>query len=332
MPQTPQVTNSLTGTSGPSQSATATRSLRVLVLGGGPDSEREVSLVSSQGVAEALQQAGHRVRRDVIDRISAAELRSIGADVIFPVLHGPWGEGGPLQEILEEVGKPFVGCKAPAARLAMDKMATKLASLKAGVPTLPAAVLNLNDDEPPMPLPVVVKPIHEGSSVGVYICRSRADWELAIGSVLAARNTHPTRVSMVEQAVVAPRELTVGVLDGEALPVIEIKAAVEFYDYQAKYTRDDTKYTPDPDLAPGMSAELQRRAIAVARAVGVRHLCRVDFLLDASNNAWLLEVNTMPGFTSHSLVPMAAKHAGLDFAALTNRLVEMALRDAHNPA
>lgn len=301
---------------------------RVLVLGGGPDSEREVSLESSRGVADALATAGYRVRREVIDRILAAELRAIAADVIFPVLHGPWGEGGPLQDILTEVGKPFVGCLAPAARLAMDKVATKLASLRAGVPTLAAAVLNIHDDEPPLPLPVVVKPIHEGSSVGVHICRSRQDYDRAIAAVLDARKAHPSRTNMVEQAVIGARELTVGVLDGGPLPVIQIEAAVEFYDYEAKYKRDDTRYTLDPALPGGLREELQRRAVAVAREVGVRHLCRVDFLLDTSGNAWLLEVNTMPGFTSHSLVPMAAKHAGLDFPALTSKLVQMALRDA----
>ncbi|MFO0833191.1 MAG: D-alanine--D-alanine ligase [Phycisphaerales bacterium] len=300
---------------------------RVLVLGGGPDSEREVSLESSKGVAEALTVAGYKVRRDVIDRVGVSDLKVIGADVIFPVLHGPWGEGGPLQDVLAEVGRPFVGCRGRAARTAMDKIATKLAALRVGVPTLPAAVLNVHDDEPPLALPVVVKPVHEGSSVGVHICRTKPDWGRAMAAVLEARKTHPARVSMVEQAALGARELTVGVLDGEPLPVIQIEAAAEFYDYEAKYKRDDTRYTPDPALPAGMREALQRRAVAVAREVGVRHLCRVDFLLDGAGGAWLLEVNTMPGFTGHSLVPMAAKHAGMDFPALTSRLVQMALRD-----
>jgi D-alanine-D-alanine ligase len=132
---------------------------------------------------------------------------------------------------------------------------------------------------------------------------------------------------MIEQAVLGPREVTVGVLDGEALPVIEIKSAVEFYDYEAKYNRDDTQYVVGPPLPGGLTQTLQQRALAVAKAIGVRHLCRVDFLLDSAGNAWFLEVNTMPGFTSHSLLPMAAHAIGLDFAALTSRLVQMALRD-----
>lgn len=302
-------------------------STRVLVLGGGPDAEREVSLESSSGVAEALRRAGYRVRREVIDRINASELASIAADVIFPVLHGPWGEGGPLQDVLVELGRPFVGCGPDAARRAMDKLATKLVAAGAGVPTLPACVLNERDATPPVGLPCVAKPVHEGSSVGVHICKDLAGWQRALGAIAEDRARHTTRVYMVERAVLGGRELTVGVLDGQALPIIEIKPSVEFYDYQAKYQRDDTRYVLNPPLAAGLAQRLPALALTMARALGVRHLCRVDFLLDASDQPWLLEVNTMPGFTSHSLVPMAAAHAGLDFAALTSRLVECARRD-----
>jgi D-alanine-D-alanine ligase len=300
---------------------------KVLVLGGGPDSERDVSLQSSQGVADSLIKAGHQVRREVIDRIGVEELRALGGDVIFPVLHGPWGEGGPMQDVLARVGKPYVGCASGAARLAMDKMGSKQAAARAGVPTLPAVVLNAKDDEPPLGMPCVVKPIHEGSSVGVHICTTRERWDKAMIAVAAARGQHPLRVNMVEQAVVSPREVTVGVLDGQALPVIEIRSAVEFYDYEAKYNRDDTKYVVSPELPAGLTQTLQQRALAVAKAIGVRHLCRVDFLLDKAGDAWFLEINTMPGFTSHSLLPMAASAVGLDFAALTSKLVQMAIRD-----
>ena len=300
---------------------------KVLVLGGGPDSEREVSLQSSQGVADSLAKAGHQVRREVIDRIGVEEVRALGGDVIFPVLHGPWGEGGPMQDVLARAGRPYVGCASAAARLAMDKMGSKQAAARAGVPTLPAVVLNAKDDEPPLGIPCVVKPIHEGSSVGVHICTTRERWDKAMIAVAAARAQHPLRVNMVEQAVVSPREVTVGVLDGQALPVIEIRSAVEFYDYEAKYNRDDTKYVVSPELPAGLTQTLQQRALAVATAIGVRHLCRVDFLLDKAGDAWFLEINTMPGFTSHSLLPMAANAVGLDFAALTSKLVQMALRD-----
>ena len=300
---------------------------KVLVLGGGPDSEREVSLLSSQGVADALTRAGHQVRREVIDRIGVDELRALGGDVIFPVLHGPWGEGGPMQDVLAKVGKAYVGCASAAARMAMDKMGSKMAAARVGVPTLPAVVLNAKDDEPPVGIPCVVKPVHEGSSVGVHICTTRERWDRAMIAVAEARRQSPLRVNMVEQAVVSPREVTVGVLDGTALPVIEIASAVEFYDYEAKYNRDDTRYVVNPELPAGLTQALQQRALAVAKAIGVRHLCRVDFLIDKAGDAWFLEINTMPGFTSHSLLPMAANAVGLDFAELTSKLVQMALRD-----
>lgn len=300
----------------------------VLVLGGGPDSEREVSLESSQGVAAALEQAGHRVRREVITKLTAQELAALPGDVVFPVLHGPWGEGGALQDLLEASRRPFVGCGSRTARLAMDKIATKLAAAKAGVATLPGAMLNLRDGEPPLGLPCVVKPVHEGSSVGVHICTTRERWEAALASVRRDREAHPARVFMVEHAVIGGHELAIGVLDGVALPIIEIKPAVEFYDYEAKYQRNDTTYVLAPVLPGKLSQELPHRALAVAKALGVRHLSRVDFMVDRDGAAWLLEVNTLPGFTSHSLFPMAAKHAGLDFPALTSRLVQLALRDA----
>jgi D-alanine-D-alanine ligase len=300
----------------------------VLVLGGGPDSEREVSLESSRGVADALQRAGHVVRREVIDTLTPSALRALQGDVVFPVLHGPWGEGGPLQDLLEASGRPFVGCGARAARIAMDKIATKLAAASAGVATLPGGVLNTRDHEPSVGLPCVVKPIHEGSSVGVHICTTRERWEQARAAVIADRGVHPDRAYMIEQAALGGRELAIGVLDGVALPIIEIKPAVEFYDYQAKYQRDDTKYVVHPVLPGGLSQDLPARALAVAKAIGVRHLSRVDFMIDQAGAAWLLEVNTLPGFTSHSLFPMAAQHVGLDFPALTSRLVQLALRDA----
>jgi len=301
---------------------------RILVLGGGPDSEREVSLVSSQAVADALTAAGCRVRREVVDRIDAPAIRALNADAVFPVLHGPWGEGGPLQDVLRDAGVPFVGCDAPAARLAMDKMATKLAAAGAGVPTLPACVLNERDPAPPLPLPVVVKPIHEGSSVGVSICRDMAGWEEALRRVASDRAQHPLRTYMVERAAIGARELTVGWLDGRTLPIVEIKPGVEFYDYEAKYNRDDTRYECDPKLPGDIADRVKAFALATAKAVGVRHLARIDFLLDADNKPWLLEVNTMPGFTGHSLFPMAAAHAGIPFPQLAATLVRLALRDA----
>lgn len=311
--------------------------LRVLVLGGGPDAEREVSLKSAAGVAAALRQAGGiEVIERTIERLNLEQLLALPGECVFPVLHGPWGEGGELQALLEADGRPFVGCGSGAARLAMDKMATKMAALSRGIPTLPSAVLNADDPGCPLALPVVVKPIHEGSSVGVRVCKSVEAWREAVAGVIAERAAgQAQRAYMVEAAVPlvddrgvrVSRELTVGVLDGRALAPIEITPAGEVYDYEAKYLRDDTRYTVNPSLAWGVAERIARHAEVLALTIGVRHLCRVDFLLDPSGSAWMLEVNTLPGFTDHSLLPMAAAHAGLPMPRLVGRLVEWAMRD-----
>jgi D-alanine-D-alanine ligase len=297
----------------------------VLVLGGGPDAERPVSLDSAANVARALRTTGRwDIVEQTIDRLTLDELRRLPGEVVFPVLHGSFGEGGPLQDLLEADGRPYVGCRPQAARLAMDKMATKLAAAGVGVPTAPACVLNNKDEACPLPLPVVVKPVHDGSSVGLHICRDTAAWEHAREAVASDVRQQPGRAYMVEQYI-SGMELTVGLLAGEPLPVIHIGPASGVYDYEAKYTREDTQYHIDPSLPPGMDAALKAHAQRLAEAIGVRHIARVDFILDGSGNLWLLEINTMPGCTSHSLVPMAARRRGIEMPELCSRLIEMAV-------
>lgn len=309
------------------------RKLSIAVLGGGPDAEREVSLVSSAAVAEALSKnEGLSVHRYVIDRISSGELASISADVFFPVLHGGFGEGGPLQDLLELDGRPYVGCRPRAARLAMDKFATKLAAHRMGIPAADAAVLNPSDDRCPLALPVVVKPVHEGSSVGLHICRDEAQWRSAVIAVRTDREVNPARVYMIERAIMGGRELTVGMVDNKSLRPIEIVPGEGVYDYQAKYHREDTKYTVGPSLPGGVEKQIRDHSELLCRSMGVRHLARVDFMLDANDVAWMLEVNTMPGFTGHSLLPMAAAYEGMDMTALCTRLVNMAMRDRGDAA
>lgn len=301
--------------------------MRVLVLGGGPDAEREVSLRSAAGVASALREAGCGVVEATIGRVTADELRALEGDVVFPVLHGSFGEGGPLQDLLESDGRAYVGCGARAARLAMDKLATKAAAWRAGVATADAALVNPHDEVCTLELPVVVKPVHEGSSVGLRIVRTASEYAAAVEGVRASG-----RPNMVERYV-RGRELTVGVvdLDGDglrALPIVEIAPASGVYDYQAKYERSDTRYTANPELPAGVRETVQARALTVARAIGVRHLARVDFLLDERGEAWLLEVNTMPGFTATSLLPMAGRAAGIEMPALCVRLAARAMAES----
>lgn len=304
---------------------------RILVLAGGPDAERQVSITSATAVAEALRsRPDFDVNLVTIDRATPEQIRALAADVIFPVLHGGWGEGGPLQDILEADGRPFVFSKARASRLAMDKIATKMAALAIGVPTPLAYILDRRDAVCPLPLPVIVKPIHEGSTVGLHVVRTPDDWARAMQTI---RNEQAAdRAYMIEPMITGAgggraRELTVGVLDGRALPIIEITPASGLYDYEAKYHRNDTVYTLDPHLPPGVGETVSRHAEALFKRIGARHVARADFMLDASGAPWLLEINTIPGFTDHSLVPKAARHDGLDMPTLCANLVTLALRD-----
>jgi D-alanine-D-alanine ligase len=326
----------------PDASTAPASTIAVLVLGGGPDAEREVSLNSSQQVALACQRAGLNTHREVIDAINADQLRAlinsarqsspdINRVVVFPVLHGGWGEGGPLQDLLDTAQRDglcaFVGCGPSAARLAMDKLATKILAARLALPVCMGASVNPRDQRSPIAFPVVLKPVHEGSSVGVRFARDQSEYTLAIASIREELREHPYRAYMVEEAVLGGRELTVGVLDGKPLEPVEIVPESAFYDYHAKYQSDKTRYTVAPELPKGVREAIQINAASLFHAMGCRHLARIDFLLGADGIARVLEANTMPGFTDHSLLPMAAKHAGLSFETLCDTLVRLALRD-----
>ncbi|MCL4199150.1 MAG: D-alanine--D-alanine ligase [Phycisphaerales bacterium] len=297
----------------------------VAVLAGGPDAEREVSLMSGREIAAAIDAAGRfAAKLHVIDRLTADDLSAIAGDVIFPALHGPWGEGGPLQRLLEADGRPFVGCGSVAAEIAMDKMRTKEISQRIGVATPPACVLTSIDDACPVEPPLVLKPIDDGSSVDVLICRS-AD-EVRRGRT----QLHPRRKRLMAEKFIPGRELTVGLVGDRVGSLIEIIPSVEFYDYEAKYTRDDTRYTVNPDLPAEHARRIKEDSLRLYRAIGCRDLARIDFRYDDATDParptwWMLEVNTMPGFTSHSLVPMGEAAGGAPMPLLCTRLVEMAL-------
>lgn len=300
----------------------------VLVLGGGPDAEHEVSINSSTAVARALNESGrYTAHLHLFDTLDAGQLASLPGAVVFPVLHGPWGEGGPLQRMLEADGRPFVGCGSMAARAAIDKLLTKQVALSLGISTGPAAVLYALDDVPPIALPLVLKPVHEGSSVGLALCHTPQAWREAAARAreLLARGT----AAFMAEPLVKGRELTVGIVAGEALPIVEIVPKGGVYDYDAKYTRDDTRYVVDPPLPEGVAHTVQRDALRLARALGCEMLARVDFLIDEQRGPRLLEANTMPGFTSHSLLPMAAARVGMPMPALCDRLVDEAIARHH---
>jgi D-alanine-D-alanine ligase len=294
--------------------------MRVLVLKGGPDAEREVSIKSGAQVAAALARAHAQVNEITIDRLELAELQALSGDVIFPVLHGPWGEGGPLQEILEQDGRPYVGCGPKAARLAMDKTATKNAVAQAGVPT-PAACEVVMGKPITVKLPLVIKPSNDGSSVDLRICRTPEEL------VSARQQLEGHRPRLLAEEYIQGREFTVGILNGKVLPLIEIKANSGVYDYQAKYLRNDTQYILEPDISTELKDAMNRYSLLCWQGLGLRDVARVDFMAD-ERGPWFLEVNTMPGFTDHSLVPKAAKHAGISMEQLVLELAQGALNRA----
>ncbi len=290
-----------------------TKRIRTLVVMGGPDAEHDVSLMSGEQVVAALREASDlEVIPLEVARPTAEELAAHRPDVVFPVLHGPFGEGGPMQELLEGMGVAYVGCRPKAAAIAMDKVATKALVSQVGVPTPRSRELRPGEPCDLLP-PLVVKPADEGSSVGLAICREAADVERARAE-LGRRGKR----TLIEEYI-RGRELTVGIIERPAgcvvLPIIEIVPAVEFYDYEAKYHRDDTRYVLQPELPAGVADALRHLTRQVWDRLGCRDLARADFLLDG-RGPWFLEINTMPGMTTHSLLPMAARHVGISMTEL----------------
>ena len=295
---------------------------RVAVVMGGDSSEREVSLNSGANVLAALQARG--VDAHAVDGIPAL-LRDIGAgqcDRVFNILHGRGGEDGVLQGALQALGVPYTGSGVLGSALTMDKVRTKRVWQALAIPTPAFAVLAVGGDVASaiaaVGLPAIVKPSREGSSVGVT--RVFADSDVAAAVELARRYDGEL---LVERMIQGP-ELTVAVLDGQALPSIRIVPAAEFYDYHAKYVAEDTQYLC-PGLEQPAEEQLARLCEQAFAAVGASGWGRIDVMLDAEGGFYLLEVNTSPGMTSHSLVPKAAAQAGIDFESLCWRILETSL-------
>jgi D-alanine-D-alanine ligase len=292
---------------------------RVAVVMGGSSAERDVSLDSGRNVLAALKSRG--VDAQAIDGIPALldALRAGHFARVFNILHGRGGEDGVLQGALQSLGVPVTGSGVLGSALSMDKIRTKQVWQAIGLPTPRYARHRIGDDVgaaiASLGLPVVVKPSHEGSSVGITRVRSLGDLPAAVE--LAARYDG----ELVVEQMIEGEEYTVGILQGRALPSIRIVAAGEFYDYHAKYVAEDTKY-----ICPGLDekSEAQIRALAFAafQAAGCSGWGRVDLMRDGAGKFFLLEANTTPGMTSHSLVPKAAAVVGIDFAELCWKILE----------
>jgi D-alanine-D-alanine ligase len=296
----------------------------VAILMGGWSAEREVSLNSGKACADAAESAGYRVSRVDVDRDIAARLRELKPDVALNVLHGRPGEDGTLQGLLEILGIPYSHSGVLASALAMQKELAKTVLAAAGIP-VPGGLVSSRAAAAKkhlLPQPYVIKPVAEGSSVGVFIVRedhkhppqelTRSDW--AFGD------------TVLVEPFIAGKELTCAVMGDKALGVIEIVPATKFYDYEAKYAPGGSKHLLPAPISPAIYEEVRRLSLAAHRALGCRGVTRADFRFDDSlpgtKGLFCLEVNTQPGMTGTSLVPDMATHAGIAFAELVRWMIE----------
>ena len=334
--------------------------MKVAVLMGGTTSEREISLRTGRGMAQALRRLGHEVvavdaasgrllpaGEDARAGAPGAALETPGpaalvtaaairdAEVVLIALHGGTGENGTLQALLELAGKPYTGSGVMASALAMNKAMSKRVFEQAGVPTPPwilvqaesstAARLRAVDiprEVEALGLPLVVKPNEEGSTVGLTILRAWAEMPVALAE--AARHGH----EVLLETFIDGRELTVAVVGEEALPIVEIRPKSGFYDYESKYTAGRSEYFCPADLPQPQAEQILELGLRASRALDCRGVTRVDFRLDPRDRPWCLEVNTIPGMTPTSLVPMAAKAAGLTYEQVVQRMLDLALEEA----
>jgi len=295
---------------------------KVAVLMGGPSAEREVSLKSGNAVLAALKRQDVDAHGIDADKSTLRLLEDGGFDRVFIVLHGRWGEDGVIQGALEVLDIPYTGSGVLGSALGMDKLRSKYLWSAAGIPTPEYAMLepgiDLGKVAAKLGLPMFVKPAREGSSLGISkaktVAELKAAWETA---------------AKYDDQVIAERfvdgaELTCGILGDRALPLIRIETDREFYDYEAKYILDTTRYLCPCGLPVDRERAIQDLAQRAFDALGCSGWGRVDFMLDKAGQAYALEVNTVPGMTDHSLVPKAAKQAGIDFDQLVMRILETA--------
>jgi len=296
---------------------------------GGIGTERDISIQSGQCVAEALREAGFDVVTADIRPDNLDILEDSSIDVFFPALHGEFGEDGQLQQILEDKSLLYAGSGPKASKLAFDKLASKNLFTEAGVTTpkvikfdtqmeakeLEKQLLQLSER-------FVVKPVRQGSTIGVTIVDGPKS------ALAAARECSEKFGDCMIEEFIGGREVTVGILQSRALPIIEIRSKTGFYDYHAKYIDEETEFLFDTIDDPALTAEVQTAAMNCFRALGCRHFARADFILGDDRNPYALEINTIPGLTTHSLLPKAAAKMGLSMSDLCVKIVEAAYSSA----
>lgn len=299
-----------------------TRFGKVAVLFGGRSAEREVSLKSGAAVLAALQRSGVDAHAFDPAKRDLHNLLDERFDRVFIALHGRYGEDGTVQGALELMGIPYTGSGVMASSIAMDKWRTKMIWQAAGLPIPDFMLINERSDWDAvvqrLGLPLFVKPANEGSSVGISKVKQVSELKAAYEE--AAKHDK----LVIAERFIGGGEYTAAILNGRALPVIKIEPANEFYDYEAKYLRDDTRYLCPCGLSAEQEAEMQALAQQGFAVIGGQGWGRVDFLRGTDGKAYLLEVNTSPGMTDHSLVPMAAREAGISFEQLVVQVLESA--------
>ena len=290
---------------------------------GGPSAEREVSLRTGAGVAKALRSLGHQVTE--VDPKEGTFVLPKKIDVVFLALHGTYGEDGVVQQQLEKIGVLYTGCDSEASRVAFDKVITKQRCMETGVPT--ARFVVVESEKTPWPMgwqpPVVVKPVRQGSSVGLQFVERVADWSDAL------RESFRYDTQLLAEEKIIGRETTVGILAEAALPVVEVCPKSGGYDYRNKYTAGNTDYFCPADFDAATTRAIQEAALGAFRAIGGRDYARVDVMVRMNGEPVVLEVNTLPGMTETSLLPKAAAAVGMSYAELCQQMIDLALR--HHP-
>jgi len=297
---------------------------KIAVLAGGPSSEREISLRSGRAVSEALKRKKQDVDFLDVDDKFEERLKDIGADVAFIALHGRFGEDGSVQAILEDLNLPYTGSEVKSSRLALDKIASRELFLKNGLKVPRYRIVEkgreIRNALEGFEKPLVVKPQHEGSSIGLSIVGDKARVERALDTAFG----YGDRVIIEEY--IGGREFTVGILEKQALPVIEIETKNHVYDFDAKYMDDQTRYIVPAALREGDYKAVQEYALKAHNTLGCRDFSRVDMRMAKTGDVYVLEVNTIPGLTERSLLPKAALAEGISFDDLCMRLVDLACK------
>lgn len=301
----------------------APRKLAITVLAGGPGGEREVSIESGKAVAEALRSLGHDVYcEDAGPDNLAALARQV--DCVFIALHGRFGEDGQIQEILERRGLCYVGSGPPACALAMDKARAKARFAEMGIPTPRYAIADaksIREAVAAWSLPLVVKPVREGSSLNCHIIRDYEQFRPTVEKVVREYGD-----CLIEDYIPG-KEITVAILGDRALPPLEIRTKREFYDYQAKYVDEDTEYDFNVDLPPSLLESMAEMSLRAHQGLGCRDFSRVDWRVDErGTRPYILELNVIPGLTTHSLLPKAAGRVGVSMPQMCQFVVDLATK------